>query len=91
MRIAILPTGKMEWIALPKALKNLFPSHDFYCLPTQLEIDSNPNHFPAAPITTCDVTLIKGRENNADKLVARAAAEAIGDNKEYRRRSCSNY
>lgn len=31
MRVALLPTGEAEFRGLPRALKALFPSHDFVC------------------------------------------------------------
>ena len=46
MRIAILPTGETEWIGLSQAFQRLFPEHDFYCLPTKVERDSNPGMYP---------------------------------------------
>jgi hypothetical protein len=83
MRVAVIPTGDMEWRALqgPQgALGRLFPGHDFYCLPSQAEIASNADlAFPIPSFTSCDVTTLFGRENNADGLIARAAAEALGD------------
>jgi hypothetical protein len=52
MRVAILPTGRMEWNALPMALARLFPDHEFYSLPSQREIDSHPHDFPLASFTS---------------------------------------
>ncbi len=79
MRVALLPTGRMEWDALPGALRRLFPGHDFYCLPTRVEVESGGAEYPAASFTSCDVTRLSGRRNNADKLIERALAEALGD------------
>ncbi len=85
MRIAILPTGRMEWEALPQALQSLFPQHEFYSLPTEMEVKSYGEDFPAHSFTSCDVTKHSGKQNEADKLIARAAAEAIGDSKRDRK------
>lgn len=80
MRVALIPTGRMEWEALRPALLRLFPGHDFECLPTREELASNAGmEFPIASFTSCDVGRLFGRPNNADKLVERAAAEALGD------------
>jgi len=86
VRIAILPTGRMEWQALPTAFNRLFPGHIFYGLPTTEEIESNKDlEFPIPSFTSCDVTLLAGRTaaldppTAADKLIQRAVAEAIGD------------
>lgn len=80
MRVAVLPTGKMEWHALPQAFRTLFPNHDFYSLPTQREVDEFGEEFPCCSFTSCDVTTLVS-ENNADKLLERAAAAAIGNGK----------
>ncbi|MCX7110406.1 MAG: hypothetical protein NTX45_09810 [Proteobacteria bacterium] len=85
MRIAILPTGRMEWEALPQTLQSLFPHHEFYSLPTETEIESYGEDFPAHSFTSCDVTKLSGKANKADKLIERAAAEAIGDSKRDRK------
>ncbi|AUB82968.1 hypothetical protein [Candidatus Thiodictyon syntrophicum] len=80
MRIAILPTGRMEWQALPGALGRLFPEHEFYSLPTQEEVESNEAiDFPVPSFTSCDVLRLAGKLCAADKLIERAVAEAIGD------------
>lgn len=83
MRIAVIPTGDMEWQALQGSrgsLDRLFPGHEFYCLPSKAERASNADiQFPIPSFTSCDATKLLGRENNADKLLERAAAEALGD------------
>ena len=80
MRIAILPTGRMEWQALPDALGRLFSEHDFYSLPRQEEVASNATiDFPVPSFTSCDVLHLAGKPCAADKLIERAVAEAIGD------------
>lgn len=80
MRVAILPTGRMEWAGVPVALNRLFPEHKFYSIPTEAEVASKELvDFPASSFTSCDVTRLVGKENNADKLVQRALREALGD------------
>lgn len=80
MRIAVIPTGRMEWDALPEAMGSLFPGHDFHCLPTPEEVDSSRGiEFPISSFTSCDASRLFGKPNNADKLIERAAAEALGD------------
>jgi hypothetical protein len=83
MRIAVIPTGDMEWQALQGSrgsLSRLFPGHEFYCLPSRAERNTNADiEFPIPSFTSCDVTRLFGRENNADKLLQRATAEALGD------------
>jgi hypothetical protein len=78
MRVAILPTGRMEWNALPLALARLFPGHEFYSLPSRREIDSHPHDFPLPSFTS--TRLVKGASSaSAARLVQRAAREALGD------------
>ncbi len=81
MKVAILPTGRTEWCGLSRALGQLFPDHEFYCLPTQAEIDSNPYCYPYNGFTS--MCLTKAHENSAPEtameLVSRAAQEAIGE------------
>jgi hypothetical protein len=78
MRVAILPTGRMEWNALPLALARLFPDHEFYSLPSQREIDSHPLDFPLPSFTS--TRLRTGTPSApAARLVQRAAREALGD------------
>ncbi len=80
MRIAILPTGRMEWQALPGALGRLFPEHEFYSLPRREEVASNATiDFPVPSFTSCDVLRLAGKPCAADKLIERAVAEAIGN------------
>lgn len=80
MRVALLPTGRMEWAALRIALARLFPAHEFYSIPTEAEVVSYESiDFPAQSFTSCDVRRILGRPNNADKLIQRAVGEALSD------------
>lgn len=70
----------MEWEALPSALERVFPEQEFYSLPTRVEVESQEDiEFPASSFTSCDVRNIRSKENNADKLVQRASAEAVGN------------
>ena len=81
MKVALLPTGRTEWCGLSRALGRLFPDHEFYCLPTKAEIDSNQGSFPYNGFTSMCLTV--AHETNppetAMELVSRAAQEAIGD------------
>lgn len=81
MKVAIIPTGRTEWQGLPSALGRLFPGHDFYCLPSQAEIDSNRDQYPYEGITSHRLSEQSEREppEAAADLVARAIQEAIGD------------
>ena len=77
-RVALIPTGQMEWQALGTALHRLFPGHHFYAVPTEAERASNPRlEFPISSFTSCDVARVMGRKNNADKLIERAAYEIM--------------
>ncbi len=70
---------------MPQALQSLFPQHEFYSLPTEMEVKSYGEDFPAHSFTSCDVRKLSGKANQADKLIERAAAEAIGDSKRDRK------
>lgn len=81
MRVAILPTGLTEWHGLYLALEKLFPGHQFYQVPTQAEVDSDPGRFPYRGFTSS--TLKPGALNDppedAADLISRALQEALGD------------
>lgn len=81
MRVAILPTGRTEWHGLGQALGRLFPDHEFYCLPSRAEVDSNPESFPYQGFTSCALTAVHESDppETALELVSRAAQEALGD------------
>lgn len=81
MRVVILPTGRTEWHGLPKALGRLFPGHEFMPVPTELEILSNPEVFPAPGFTSYKLTARQSAAPPEDvmALVERAAREAVGD------------
>jgi hypothetical protein len=77
MRVAVLPTGHMEWLALPAALQRLFPDHEFYAVPDQTQYESIG---PRRGFTT---SALQGKScpvaGRATELVANAALEALGD------------
>ncbi len=80
MRVALLPTGRTEWHGLPVALGNLFPAHEFYVLPD--EVDFRSMRGPFHGFTS--FTLTEKHENEylletATNLVELAAGEALGD------------
>lgn len=78
MRVAILPTGWMEWHALARSLANLFPEHTFYSIPSRNEIASNGDEYPVYSITSADITKSRpGALDAARKLVQRAAKESL--------------
>ena len=81
MKVALLPTGRTEWCGLSMALGQLFPDHEFYCLPTAAEVESYGDRFPYNGFTS--MCLTQAHEMNppetAMELVSRAAQEAIGE------------
>ena len=81
MKVAILPTGRTEWHGLAPALGRLFPKQEFYCLPTEAEVRSDPDHFPYPGFTSAPLTSaqLDTPPESARELVSRAAQEALGD------------
>lgn len=81
MRVAVLPTGRTEWHGLAPALGRLFPDHHFYCLPTENEVVSDPDHFPYNGITSLRLgeAHIACPPEAAANLLERAIQEALGD------------
>lgn len=81
MKIALLPTGRTEWCGLSMALGQLFPDHEFYCLPTTAEVESYGDRFPYNGFTSSRLTELHKTTppEAAMELVSRAAQEAIGD------------
>jgi hypothetical protein len=81
MRVALVPTGRMEWHGLPSALQRLFPSHSFYALPSKEEVASYPDQFPYDGFTsnTLSEAHATAPPESALELVERAAQEALGD------------
>ncbi|MBT9557002.1 MAG: hypothetical protein IV100_13280 [Myxococcales bacterium] len=81
MKVAILPTGRTEWHGLAPALQRLFPSVEFYAVPTREEVTSYGLDYPYNGFTSSQLTenaLTKPPES-AMALVARAAQTALGD------------
>lgn len=76
MRVAIVPTGRMEWLALPEALQRLFPEHDFYSVPEQRAYDSGG---PLNGFTSCVISPVAQPSDRVMELLAVAAQEALGD------------
>jgi hypothetical protein len=81
MKVALLPTGRTEWHGLAPALGRLFPEHEFYCLPTDAEVRSDPDRFPYPGFTSAPLTSahLNTPPESARELVSRAAQEALGD------------
>src|SRR5690348_506671 len=71
MRVAILPTGRMEFLGVPPALEVLFPAHEFH------SISKRPNDKePFDSFTSSGKPLVPTDEKgNVDKLVEQMAAE----------------
>lgn len=51
MRVALLPTGRLEWAGLPTALERLFPGHTFTALPSTAEVEVDPSCYPMPGFT----------------------------------------
>jgi hypothetical protein len=81
MRVALLPTGRTEWNGLPAALQRIFPQHEFYTIPSEAEIQSDPKYFPYDGFTSLRLSLAHEQTppGAAMTLIARAAQEALGD------------
>lgn len=77
MKVAILPTGRMEWNALPGTLSRLFPEHEFYAVPEQQLYDSK------GPLDGFTSSRLRPGQpyQNAVGLIEKAAQEALGDRK----------
>lgn len=76
-RVALVPTGRMEWHSLATALQRLFPRHSFYALPDRALFESNDgpySGFTSNRLQTTAATPVKARE-----LVQVSAQEALGD------------
>ena len=73
MRVAILPTGRMELLGVPSALKALFPKHDFYSISKRPDDEE-----PLDSFTSSGKPIIPTEANgNVDKLVQQMAAELV--------------
>ena len=83
MKVAILPTGRTEWYGLPRALRRLFPDHDFVPVPTREELFTEPKRFPYPGVTSTPLTSkqLSNPPGPAFPLIERAVQEAFGDRK----------
>lgn len=73
MRVAILPTGRMEFRGVPRALATLFPDHAFYSISKR---PGDPEPFDS--FTSSGRPLTPAEPNgNVDKIVERMAAELV--------------
>lgn len=73
MRVAVLPTGGMELVGVPPALKALFPAHEFDSIPKRPD-----DQAPFDSFTSSDKPLTPHQPNgNVDKIVERMAAELV--------------
>jgi hypothetical protein len=73
MRVAILPTGRMELRGAPVALKALFPTHDFYGI-AEIATDSKP----FSSFTSSGKPLEPNAPNGeVDEIVQQMAAELV--------------
>lgn len=73
MRVAILPTGRMELRGVPPALKALFPAHDFHGISKRPDDEEPFDSFTSSgrPLTLTEAN------GNADKLAQQMAAELV--------------
>jgi len=81
MRVAVLPTGRTEWLGLAPALQQLFPGHEFFSVPTAEELESYERSYPYDGFTSSCLTQshLATPPESARELVARAAQVAMGD------------
>lgn len=78
MRVAIVPTGRMEWLALPEALHRSFPGHDFYAVPDTALYGSRGPH---DGFTSCKISRSARPGDKVTDLLSVAAQEALGDSR----------
>jgi len=73
MRVALIPTGRMELAALPQALTLAFPGHEFHA------VGQTPDgSLPMDGFTSTDVSPLLDTDrprSNLDELIARLASE----------------
>lgn len=69
MRVAILPTGRMELRGVPRALAALFPDHEFYC------VSKRPDE-PFDSFTSLGLTPTEPN-GNVEKIVGAMAGELV--------------
>jgi hypothetical protein len=74
MRVAVLPTGRMELLGLPRALEALFPDHEFRSI---CQFPKRPGEeVPFDSFTSLDQPLTRMQRNpNLAAIVERMAAE----------------
>lgn len=71
MRVAILPTGRMELLGMGTALEALFPAHEFYTIPKR-------DKEPFDSFTSSDKPLARTTPNgNVAKIVQQMAASLV--------------
>jgi hypothetical protein len=71
MRVALLPTGKMELAGLPPALKSIFPTHDFYAICMRPQDNEPFDGFTSSRVAP------DAPNGNLDKIVEQMAAELV--------------
>src|SRR5580704_7496907 len=71
MRVAILPTGKMELGGLPPALESIFPTHDFDRIYMRPKDEEPFDGFTSSRVVS------DAPNGNLDKIVERMAAELV--------------
>lgn len=77
MRVALLVTGKLEYLGLTPALRQLFPEHEFECVSRLPSPEQQCfNGFTSTPLP---IEPIPGVRSTADVLVEAAAGRACGD------------
>ena len=76
MRVAILPTGRLEWKGLPTALERLFPGHTFTAVPSAAEVEVDPNCYPLKGFT--DSTLGANHEAEPPPVAVNLVQRAYG-------------
>ena len=81
MRIALLPTGRTEWVGLPRSLARLFPGHEIYVLPEEPLFRSLGGPYPGFTSSRVRANL---PSEPAEALIELAAQEALGDRNGHR-------
>ncbi len=73
MRVAVLPTGRMELLGVPPALRALFPAHEFYSISKRPKGEEPFDSFTSSG-EALDVASPNG---NVDKIIQQMAAELV--------------
>lgn len=76
MRVALIPTGRTEWHGLHVALHRLFPEHEFYALPDEIDFSSTGPFDGFTSYTLTERHEGKGLPEQASDLIGFAAEEA---------------